>query len=303
MNKPNTVKAAEVATNTFKHHGMGAIPDEIDTRDYQYREIAVRGRVVELDDTMSLAQFLPKETWDQGQFGSCTSFAANLMVSAARAIAGLPYRRPSFMATWYWTKKSMYGEGMAHLNLGASIREAVMSTRREGVASDKVYPYKPENLNRPPSPEAYDDAEPHQSLYYFRIDDFESGEDGIDLDFAYRCLAEGWPISIALPLYSSFEPDYADGRIPYPGDGDKLEGYHAMVIYGYSLLGNQPFFRVRNSWGDWGGRHILPSGKHVEKGTCRIPVEYVRDFGFDCWTIRAVEDGKVENVPLEKVVK
>lgn len=284
----------------FKNrHGMGSIPDQPDPRDYQYQSVAAASRFVELPESVSLAEFLPKP-WNQDPFGSCTSFSALTLVTVARAKGGLPYIEPSFMATWYWTKLAMYGPGTANTDVGASIREAVLSTRREGVAPAKSFPYIPANLGQVPGERVKAEAEANQSLYFFRVDDYESG---IDVDFIYRCLAEGWPVSIALPLYSSFEPGYTDGYVPYPSDGDRFEGWHAMTLYGYNLRGRRPYFRCRNQWGsEWGGRRILPSAKHIEPGTCRIPIEYVRDHGYDCWTIRAVEDGKIQGVALERVI-
>lgn len=294
-NKPRLAEALEYP-GKIGSHGTGSIPDPPDPRDYDYKAVAAAGKFQELPDSISLADLLPAKTWDQGNSNACTSFAANLLVAVAREKAGIPYTEPSFAATWYWTKLALFGPAVAKQNVGASIREAVLSTRREGIAPSSLFPFA-NYLNREPGPEVATEAEKHQSLYFFRVDDYEKG---IDVDFLYRCLAEGWPVSISLPLYDSFEPEYGTGLVPYPNTNDRLEGWHTMVLYGYYLNGRRPYFRCRNSWGTWGGRHINPSGKQIEPGTCRIPMEYVRDYGYDCWTIRAVEDGVVDGVALDQ---
>lgn len=298
--RPSVVDGTAVAHKTLKKKGMGAIPDGADKRDYEYKALVSAGRFQELPDMVSVANLLPKETWDQGDTSACTAFTTAALVAAARAKAGLKYFRPSVAATWYWTKAAMYGEKLASQNLGCSIREAILSTRREGVVAEADFPFFTKSPVAAPSPDLLLKAEANQSLYFFRLDDPEVGA-GLDLNFLFRCLAEGWPVSITLPIHKNFEPDFATSRIPMPDGG--LEGYHAMTIYGYFLNGKEPFIRVRNSWGNWGGRHILPSGKQIEAGTCRIPLEYVEKHGFDCWTIRAVEDGMVcgNNVPLVEV--
>jgi hypothetical protein len=299
MARPNP--DIDVDNSKFRGHGTGAIPDAPDARDYDYRAVAAASRFVKLPESVSLAEWFPKHIWNQDPFGSCTSYSANHLVTYVREVLGLPYIEPSFMATWYWTKLAMYGPEVAAKDVGCSIREAVLSTRREGVAPANLFPYGPQYLGKIPDEGVKAEAEKHQSLYFFRLDDYWNG---IELDFLYRCLAEGWPVSIAIPLYDTFEPDYNNGYVPYPAEGDQLEGYHAMTLYGYYMKGRRPYFRCRNQWGsNWGGRHILPSGKHIEPGTCRLPVEYVRDMGFDFWTVRAVEDGKVQGVRLDEVIK
>lgn len=300
MDKPTQQEAIVYSDKTMKRHGMGAVPDTADPRDYEYKAVAESGAMVNIPDSMSVAKLFPREVWEQGDMGACTSFVANLLVAAARSKMGYPYIRPSWMATWYWTKRAMYGEDVAKMNVGASIREAVMSTKREGVVSDKEFPYTANNLQIDPGPDVLTHANDYQSLYFFRLDDYDRG---VDVDFLLRCLAEGYPLSVALPIYDSFVPDYSTSFVPVPGKSDKLQGHHAMTIYGYYLEGDNPHFRVRNSWGAWGGRHLLPSGRHVEPGTCRIPIEYVRDFGYDCWSIRAVEGGIIEGtkIPLLEI--
>ena len=289
-NRPTFAESVTPVANN-RPHGFGAVPDSPDSRDFEYKAVAAAGRVVELPDSVSVGHLLPKKVWDQGRFGSCTAFTALHLVAAAWRKAGLIYQEPSFMATWYWTKAAMYGEPTARMDVGCSIREAVMSTRREGVAFADDFPYSDKTIESPPDDEVLAKAQTYQSLYFFRIDDFENG---IDEDFIFRCLAEGWPVSIAVPIHEGFVPEYASSMVLDPTRGS-LEGYHAMTIYGYYLEGKRPYFKVRNQWGEhWGGRHLLPSGRVVEAGCCRLPVDFVKEFGFDCWTIRQVEDGRVK---------
>lgn len=302
---PDKPRLTEAFAHVGKHgkFGLGSIPDSPDPRDYDYRRLAEAGRFREIPDSVSLAEFLPNKTWNQNGTRACTSFAANLLVSVARAKAGIPYVEPSFLATWYWSKRAQFGPTVARQNVGTSLREAVLSTRREGVAPSSVFPFDERRLEVEPGPEVVARAEKHSCLHFFRVDDFHKGA---DLEFLYRCLAEGWPIAISMPIYPSFKTEYKTGFVPYPTDEEENpDGWLAMTLCGYYLNGRSPYFKCRLSWGAWGGRHLYPSGKQVEPGMCRLPVEYVRDMAYDCWSVRYVEDGLIQGtgVRLDEVVR
>ena len=268
-----------------KQHGMGSVPDARDNRDLDYKRLTLDSKFLELPETVSLAHLLPKENWDQGSLSAGASFAANLLVSAVQTKLGVPYSRPSWMATWHWAKAHMYGLPLSHQDVGCSTREALISIKREGILLDSRFPYGPQHLTRMPDYEMRADAK-HPPVLFYRIDDIN---EPLDIDFVLRCLAEGWPLVVSLPIYHTFETGYSDGMVPLPKARDNIEGYQALVLYGYYIKGQNPFFRARLSWGSWGGRHLTPSGRQVEGGTCRIPVDYVAEDGFDCWTARPVE--------------
>ncbi|MEU7634869.1 MULTISPECIES: C1 family peptidase [unclassified Streptomyces] len=65
-------------------------------------------------------------------------------------------------------------------------------------------------------------------------------------------LAQGEPVTIAIPVYNSFfrlTPQQAAAYTYYPAAGEQLAGGHAITIVGYNSKG----VRVENSWGtDWG---------------------------------------------------
>ena len=76
-------------------------------------------------------------------------------------------------------------------------------------------------------------------------------------------------------VYSSINFVGADGKIPYPGKGEKIVGGHAIVAAGYDdkmvINNSKPgAFLIRNSWGKtWG-----------EDGYGWLPYDYVLVLGF-----------------------
>lgn len=86
------------------------------------------------------------------------------------------------------------------------------------------------------------------------------------------------PCLLAIPVYSSFYRPTA-GVVPPVAAGEKLEGYHAMMVYGWTANG---YWRVQNSWGTaWG-----------DGGRCLIPLDYFtlspdapEDKRMEAWTV------------------
>ncbi len=128
-----------------------------------------------------------------------------------------------------------------------------------------------------PHNDAYDEASNFLVEDAYRVD--------IDLDKMRSCLAEGYPFTFGLELFSSFQKAGANGLIPMPdADSEQHDGGHAMLCVGYSDA--DKVFIVRNSWGDdWGDR-----------GYCYIPYDYMAnsDLNGDLWTIRSVSGSDVD---------
>jgi hypothetical protein len=77
--------------------------------------------------------------------------------------------KPSPLFTYYATRVAV------DPNLedsGASIRDALKSTVRDGVSMERVWPYVISKFNEKPPEEAWKVAEAHQSIEYLKLNDF-----------------------------------------------------------------------------------------------------------------------------------
>jgi len=94
-------------------------------------------------------------------------------------------------------------------------------------------------------------------------------------------------------VYNSIQQSSTTGRIPYPCEGEKVEGGHAIMAVGYDdkmSINNEMCGKatkgallIRNSWGEeWG-----------EKGYGYLPYEFVLEgLAEDWWTL--IEQGWVD---------
>lgn len=86
------------------------------------------------------------------------------------------------------------------------------------------------------------------SAYYYTYDDNQ----------IKTSLKNGMPISVAYPIYTSFYNVKDDGIVSIPKSNEKLEGYHQMLIVGWTKH-NQ--WIVINSWGSnygFKGMYFIP---------------------------------------------
>lgn len=211
----------------------------------------------------------------QGRIGSCTAFAATSMFDFVRRKHSKVTWQPSPLFTYYATRLPV------DPNLedsGASIRDALKSTVRDGVSMERIWPYVVAKFNERPPEQAWIVAEKHQSLEYLKLNDFIK-------DDWLNCLNDGYPFIFGLNLYSSFfDPIFniLGGYMQEPDrENEKLVGAHCMMAVGYIKDYNgKEYLIVQNSWGTvWG-----------DKGYCYIPLSYIMsNDSFDFWTIRLTE--------------
>jgi C1A family cysteine protease len=212
---------------------------------------------------------------NQSHIGACTAFASTALFDFVRRKNNLVAWTPSPLFTYYATRLA---DNAVEEDNGASVRNALKSTVRDGVAMERTWPYIPSKFTERPTQEAWDNAEKHQTLEYLRLDDF-------DKSVWLNCLNDGYPFIFGLNLYSSFfDSVYTllNGFMAEPDrDNEKLVGGHCMMAVGYLKdRNNKEYLIVQNSWGDsWGNR-----------GFCYIPISYIMtNDSFDFWTIRTTE--------------
>ncbi len=245
----------------------GWVPDLPDHRDILFGAVrpvpAVLPPGIDLRATCS-----PVE--DQGALGSCT---ANALVGALEFLErkdGVPFKDLSRLFIYY---NERVIEHTVNSDSGAMLRDGIKTLKKQGVCTEKLWPYVIAKFKAKPTAACYKEGADHQITSYQRI---------LTLNEMLACLAEGFPFVFGFTVYESFEsPDVAKtGVVPMPGPAEKVVGGHAVLAVGYD--GGQQRFIVRNSWGTrWG-----------QKGYFTMPYAYLEDRNLsdDLWTIRRGEN-------------
>jgi C1A family cysteine protease len=206
---------------------------------------------------------------DQGQLGSCT---ANALVGALEFLMLKDQKTYVDMSRLFVYYNERVIEHTVNQDSGAMIRDGIKTLAKQGVCTEKLWPYDISQFTVTPPDPCYKEALNYQITSYQRID---------TVDEMRSCLADGFPFVFGFTVYESFESqDVAStGVVNMPGPDEQVMGGHAVVGVGYD--DSQKRFIVRNSWSDgWG-----------MKGYFTIPYDYLanRNLSDDFWTIRAGE--------------
>lgn len=264
MVKHKKISRSKIKSQKF---GYGWIPDLPDHRDLLYS--ALRAAPPVLPENIDLRPSCsPVE--DQGHLGSCTGNAL------AGALEFLELRdKVNFIDLSrlfiYYNERVI--EGTARSDSGAMIRDGIKTLKRQGVCSEKKWPYVISKFAVKPKPTCYKEALEHQITSYHRI---------LTVDEMRTCLAEGFPFVFGFTVYESFESQEVarTGIVNMPQPNEGAIGGHAVLAVGYNNAEKR--FIVRNSWGTgWG-----------QKGYFTIPYDYAaeRNLSDDFWTIRKGEN-------------
>ncbi|MEY2410925.1 MAG: hypothetical protein QOF48_3595 [Verrucomicrobiota bacterium] len=256
MSKPNKIIA-----------WYGWLPDLPDHRDNLYAAIAAPPRklpaAVDLRAHCSAVE-------DQGALGSCT---ANALVGNLEFLEKKAGRPPVDLSRLFLYYNERALEGTVHVDSGAFLRDGIKTLVKQGVCSEKRWPYTISKFAIKPSTTCYREALTHQVLSYHRI---------LTLNEMKGCLAEGYPFVFGFTVFESFESAQAarTGVVNLPRPGERTVGGHAVLAVGFDDSTRR--FLVRNSWNtNWG-----------TKGYFTMPYEYLAGAGLadDFWTIRSFED-------------
>jgi C1A family cysteine protease len=271
------------------NYSFGCEPDVEDQRDYRLKSV--------LDpvfkDSVDLTHDPQTRWWigeahDQGTLGSCTAFATNDMVRYVRYKTKLSSWPTSQLFTYYATRKL---RGTTGEDSGATAREALKATVDYGVTKNELWPYDIAKFKDEPPKEAWVDAEKHQSLSYFRLDQTENDIIG--------CLSDGYPFIFGMKIYQSFfkykESAIFDVVMPFPKPTkEKYYGGHCMLAVGYYKQNGKYIIIIRNSWGVG----------FCSSGYIHAPLDLLLDsnFCFDFWTLRTSEDERPKQEPIKPTV-
>jgi C1A family cysteine protease len=221
------------------------------------------------DDLPSFVDLRPHLTpvEDQGDLGSCT---ANALAGAIEYLEKRVHGREERVSRLflYWNERDL--EGKSHEDHGACLDDGIRALHKDGICTERIWPYDIKKVFHRPADHAYDEAESHTIDEAHRVK--------INLHDMRHCLAEGYPFVFGLTLAKTFDKTGHDGKVKMPDHN--LQGGHAMLCVGYS--DKDEVFVVRNSWGPkWG-----------DKGYCYIPYAYLanEEYAHDLWTVRKAHD-------------
>ena len=184
----------------------------------------------------------------------------------------------------YWRCKEVDGHPNSS---GTWIRVGMERLQEDGVCVEEIWPYNPDPIpgkeGQGPPPAGAEDAARRHTI-----------GDSSKLQARWvtslrETLASGKLIAFGVPVYTYWltQPVRSSGDIRMPLSSDHKEGGHAMCIVGYQDDPDVPgggFFMVRNSWGT-----TWASDSALEPGYCRLPYEYMTQYGLSAYTASAPE--------------
>lgn len=194
----------------------------------------------------------------------------------------------------YWGERSKEGtltedagadisDGINFINTVGVCPESVPENNTVGITGTVCWPYDIAKFTQRPPDQCFTFASKHKTLQARAVQQ--------NLGQLKQALIDGYPITLGVNLYASFES--ADvtrtGLVPMPSLLDRARGSlggHATLICGFDdnmmVCGEKGAFIVRNSWGTgWG-----------IAGYCFFPYKYVLDSNLssDLWCITIVSD-------------
>ena len=245
----------------------GWLPDRPDHRDLLYAAIARPPKKMPASVDLR-PQCSPVE--DQGQLGSCT---ANALVGNLELLEKKGGRAVTDLSRLFVYYNERVLEGTINEDAGAFLRDGIKVLVKQGVCTEKNWPYNIARFANKPPAACYQQALDHQVTSYHRI---------LTVPQMKMCLAEGYPFVFGFTVYESFESANVarTGQVDLPKPSEQAVGGHAVMAAGYDDATRR--FLIRNSWAaDW--------GLH---GYFTMPYDYLadRNLSDDFWTIRAFEN-------------
>jgi C1A family cysteine protease len=246
---------------------MGWRPDYPDFRDYTLTHENVKPLFKKTgalkNDKTTVGPTADLRKWcspieDQGQLGSCTANAGAGMVEYFERKAFGKFLEASRLFLYKTTRDFMHETG----DSGATLRSTMGSLALFGIPPEEYWPYDIQVFDDEPPTFCYAFGQNYQSLKYVRLDPPKMALPAVLAQLKIN-MTSGLPAMFGFTVYSSIAQASSDGKIPFPAQGEKIEGGHAIMAVGYDdhmLIKNNTSgaqttgaFLIRNSWGTtWG---------------------------------------------------
>jgi C1A family cysteine protease len=208
---------------------------------------------------------------NQGQFGSCTSFATmGLQEFLLKKQGRFTAQAPAF--NWYQSRRQTGSKGKDD---GVPTEFAVKMLDAYGSVPESDFPYLASSkqndetarlgfLTAQPSSELTAKGKKNRILTGYKSVTTLSG--------VKKGLSDGTPVVLAMYVFSNMGSTPKSGLLPMPTSKDKFEGGHAVLAVGYD--NEKRVIIVRNSWGsDWadGGYFYMPY-EYLKYGGVRLAI-------------------------------
>lgn len=207
-----------------------------------------------LPEAVSLARFAP-ERQNQGEQGSCVAWSA---AYAARTIieSASTNTNPNQVA---YSPAFMYNQIGLDGCQGSYLIRAMEFMTNKGAVPYNDFPYDPNDCNRQPNNQHWNEALQHRMHGYNRLTETDN-PNGLNIRAIKEHLAKDAPVVIGMMVGGSFMQGMIGQKVWHPTDDDYRQmgfGGHAMCVVGYNDGLEGGAFQIMNSWGpQWGENGI-----------------------------------------------